>query len=360
MFIPFAKKWLPSLVTIFVYCAPVFGQPSPNCYPIIGVVHEGKVWTTSKSKTPWLPLAFIEKSLKRVPHEPDLRHFYIESEQVSPHLALRWRVVHGCLWALGANADAQSCLRIPLKEIDCYDGSALQRGQELLQRRYPKYRPDDLSGLSPHGWPLAPIDTVLLPFKFRHNYAGLQSGLDDWGVYVDFLPIAADRTLLFVLERARMKVWRGRGEFSKANDRWEVKWSSTPIGIYDTDFLEPFVVYGDKDNWTFVTSTGRMFRLTKPDRFEQYIRRVWTKDRQRIELLISDTASGKVFAFGRVVEVGEEQPTKGFYLGGEFEEPRYYDLSTIQPVKAEQPLKAVLEAVQVLVRDKGIVIKESK
>jgi hypothetical protein len=77
----------------------------------------------------------------------------------------------------------------------------------------------------------------------------------------------------------------------------------------------------------------------------------WTDEKRPIRAVITDTASGKGFAFA--LPAGKEGDPVYFELAAKVQ-PQKFDPKTIKAVTVEEPLKTVLEYTQVLRAEKQI------
>jgi hypothetical protein len=175
----------------------------------------------------------------------------------------RWRVAYECLWYTASPAHPRlSCYRIPYGELELIEQSNV-RGPDALRRMKSAAGNESVGMLfaTHNRWQLSPLLALL-------REAGPKGGIDvhdppPAGVYFDFLPVAADRILLFVWESDRLRIWRGRGRELASHSRWQSEWEDAqPESVAIAGPPEPFVVFGDERRRFVVTHSGSVYAFT--------------------------------------------------------------------------------------------------
>ena len=189
----------------------------------------------------------------------------------------------------------------------------------------------------------------------------------------DYWPRSDSELMQFVLTDLRVRIvpkagsMAGKDEYEAkqtAEERNTLRWSFSVYrisGRVDRDagillepkfrlietlevaFTESFQVIGKGDTYYFITASGKLYRTGERGFFltnRRYVETVWDDPAQPITHFLTDTDSDRTFVFCR--------SKKGNDTGKYFElapkaEPKACDLSKIEAVKAEEPLKGALE-----------------
>jgi hypothetical protein len=244
----------------------------------------------------------------------------------------RWKIAHDIWWGGGRAAvmdGGSHLLRVPAGELPLFDA----RGPKWREEPDPSAR---------WWWTLEPLHKNDRPF-----FAG--GGSFTRFLASDFIPLNATDCLLFILDDRGMTVWRGNGEHKRGENGglfWEITWQEVHEERFEPGFREPFVVLVKGDTYFIVTESGKLYRAPK-EHGKRSIGAVWQDADRPIRAVIDDADAGKVWLFGKGSPgaIG----AKDFYFElAEKPEPVYYNPLSLKPVKAEEPLKTVLECAQVL------------
>jgi hypothetical protein len=122
-------------------------------------------------------------------------------------------------------------------------------------------------------------------------------------MFVDFLPTDVERGVLFVLEETRMRVWRGQASLNnearrkETGERWNVRWTKLRRESTAVPFSEPFQVFGDDSTWYFLTQSGLLYVSRRASGESRKVELLYGTKPLPLLCLITDTASGRTFAF---------------------------------------------------------------
>jgi hypothetical protein len=240
--------------------------------------------------------------------------------------------------------------RIPLDDFPLFDPD--YKDAEALWVK--KYGPDYARSVS-HSWRLRPMEHAAVDRIQRTvdgTYGGGGLGSPPRAVYdmhFDAWPEAADAVLVFVQEEKGMRVWRGPkggdgrldwGDWKKDFERFDVPFD---------DGFAAFVLGGD---YYFVTEKGRVYLGAKPAKGEaRKVEAVWESKRQPVRAVVSDADAGKHYCFVEPPYSGKEDEERVYFELAAKPDPKRYQRKATD-VKADKPLKAVLEFAEVLVKDK--------
>jgi hypothetical protein len=282
-------------------------------------------------------------------------HFPNIFSRTSP--SLRWRIAYGCLWISDFTIESSGghAYRVPLDDLYLFDR---KDGLDRLGSRFAKKFPGDPQAVGFGTWPFQPCYDLLERYTEDHQEflaASNHKLVPD--AHFDFLPTSKQSCLLFLLWKGNISVWKAEAKWSKERGfwgwhEWQLTWSKTPIEQFTPGFREWFQVYGGKDgSYYFVTQSGKFYVSSKPAKGERKAEAVWTDAKVPIKTVISDTASGKEFAFA--LPAGKTGQPVYFELAGKIT-PIKFDPKAIKLPKVEEPLKTVLGYARFLLAEKKI------
>jgi hypothetical protein len=165
----------------------------------------------------------------------------------------------------------------------------------------------------------------------------------------DFFVKSHDSILLFALPTlthhdSRLKVFLIRSDEVRKNTDTDQQ-----IAALEAPFKEPFRVYVDaQDNYYFLTDSGHIYLAAAPAKGQpRQVKPLWVEKDRPIVALITDGDGGPAYVFG--------QDRRAIINARHFffpltptPKPQEYDQYAVKPVKTEQPMKTVLECIQVL------------
>ncbi len=204
-------------------------------------------------------------------------------------------------------------------------------------------------------------------------------------LHYDYLPVAEDRVLLFVLTdtRGHLESAGTGGELGGAHvvvsaeeaktpkwsltihscrNTWDADkntWSNDPHwkreGTIEVGFTEGFNALGKGDDYYFLTVSGKLYRAPKPDKgADRKMEAVWDDEKRPVVAFITDADADRTFLFCKPDKDG-----KGVYFEMDTKpDPQPYDAGKIPEAKPDDALPAVIAYAKILVADKKIKNKE--
>jgi hypothetical protein len=153
-------------------------------------------------------------------------------------------------------------------------------------------------------------------------------------------------------------VYHYQSKWSAKKKKWvEGVWKEEEV-LMMAPFNEDFHAFTKGGDYYFVTASGKAYVARKPAKGEtRKIELLWGSRRQQIVALITDADAQKTYLFCKATKKDDEKVEDVYFELSAKPSPRSYDLSTVQPVKAEEPLKSVLEYARILVADKKVKAK---
>jgi hypothetical protein len=313
----------------------------------IGVIHEGRVYAADEFRgqgiafgqaVSWNYVAhlWIAPIVPKDLQQTGPAEFHIDDGFQSYHGPLRWRIAFGHWWSTNAGTEFgdKAMLRITLDDLPFFLPQRLQGRPE----REKKYR-----GKSTNWW-YDPIATIAPP-----------DGKP--GPVFDFLPTHADRGLLFVVYQRQLSIWEAKGV---PNDRpfgpgrfstWDVKWEEKKdLAIRGLEFSEPFQVFAQNDRWFFLTTTGKLYIIRDEKQGGPGMARWWTEDDSPISALVTDTATGKTYAF-TAPKPGVEKGRSVYFELAEPLGPKPYSVKPVDGINMVPSLKRTWELAHVLLAE---------
>jgi len=118
------------------------------------------------------------------------------------------------------------------------------------------------------------------------------------GAHFDFLPIAENRLLFFLVWQNQIRVWEEDCRDWDAEHDATNRTSKKPIYTIPADWAEPFVVYGSPPHFLFVTEYGRLYGWHAVGQSRQKMQQHW-QGAPPIRALITDYDTGKTWAFAK-------------------------------------------------------------
>jgi hypothetical protein len=204
---------------------------------------------------------------------------------------LRWHIAHNCFWVIGQEAAriTDPALRVPLAHLSIYDPNNPERKDAKKQ--------EAMSDLSfTHEWQVYPVSEFAASIHVNRMEGG-SVRLRKNEVCYDLLPTAQDSCLLFVLNESRMTTFKGKGEEApKGATGYVVRYEE--MDRFNVGFQEPFLVFGDRDTYVFVTHSGRVY-LSKPGGQRRSAEPISKDDARRVVAVIGDVANGATYLLAR-------------------------------------------------------------
>jgi hypothetical protein len=261
----------------------------------------------------------------------------------------RWRIQFGFFWEAGVAVPGAGFWRIPLAKV--------------LEKKV-----NFLDGIS---WSLDPIANLFRVDESKRIGESLvtlkpprKNAFDD--SHFDFLPDGKNRVLAFLRAKERIQVWSGRipilrkGTHGVDLEKWleGITWANTPQKKADdepvivvprptmeiqTEMNEPFITHRANDTFLFVSKSGKLYAC--PDQGKNLKTSVvWDEPENPITTLVSDTLSGKTFAFTR----SKQKKKDVFFELRDKISPQGYDASRIPALSASAPLRSIAGYVRLL------------
>jgi hypothetical protein len=175
--------------------------------------------------------------------------------------------------------------------------------------------------------------------------------------YWDFLPTSPTKMTLFILYEKRIRLYQGEitllKEIKANGDLWDYKWSKDPSDVIAANFHAPFILYSVGDTYYFLTQFCECYGLKRDWFGRRETVSLWRKEDQPIARLITDSATGKTFAFTLPLERKDGTKAKpGYFELSAKPELVEYDPAKIKKNDFEYPYKQIRECVDILLADK--------
>lgn len=294
------------------------------------------------SKAPITPKPSAKNSVVRYKRWDSPRNYQM-------HGPLRWRIHGGVYWedASGANAHITSFSRVFLDDLKYFDPA---KNLEIDTQ-------DEATTNRVHfsSWYLEPLDTLILAVTSaeakRRGQEGLINTIAVEGIDYDLLPVGEKEGLLFVLHQKRMRLWRGvyTGENSQPDGR-NVKWTEAKADSFAAPLDEPFQVYGDRENWQFLTSSGSLYTSRKPEKGPRKLNLLYASREKPLRAILTDSGTNKTFAF---VAAPKSRTGEYFELSAGTKVAKPYTLPDAKLDAAlDELLRSLMSYARVLLADK--------
>jgi hypothetical protein len=346
------------------FCSSAAEEPSPRL--VLGGVANGSAIAICREDPEEGPFSkrLVMRSTPLAaggPGSGNSREFSVEFPTAQ---AFQWRIGHNCLWAGGDAISLRPAdiLRLGKSEFVFFDLANANRAKELAIR-YPKSA--TLGSLPTHRWLPAPA------YGAYYKYRGKEWGLGPFGEnsggtgphppiphsHYDFLPIAEEAVLLFVMYRGEICVWRGDGKWEQASERWTMKWSEKPLEEFETEITEPFWVGGSEKQFLFVTQSGRLYAAAKGEDGKHKLEPAWRMGSQPIVAVITDVDANRYFAFTKPLRDVKLDGKPMYFELGPDPKPEPYDRDAILKDAKDDPA-AVTALARFLVEQGKIKVKQ--
>jgi hypothetical protein len=291
------------IVTFFLvdFCLVATTHAHASDGPSLGFVHDGYAYSVQVTRGKRKPgdAFLLRQSLdgkKRGHSAPSKFRINTLVWSSSPRL-YRWRISNGCYWdtASGVTHQQSFAKRVPLSDLVLFDIQDEQGARRLWQAFYP----NNPLGVSPHDLSLDPVVRAGIKFLADRDLpvAGLGPIPKVPDRYFDFLPTGPKSLSVFVLEEKRLSVWAGTAEQSKKDPSWETQWGRAANETIESQFCEPFVVYGRNPSYFFVTISGKVFLSAKPASGQRKMVAMAESEKLVVQAILTDTAANKIFLF---------------------------------------------------------------
>jgi hypothetical protein len=300
---------------------------------------------------------------------------------LGPH---RWRIRYGQFWGVQYFLPVGGLKRIPLEHLpgfrylrdrkptpDCPEPT-LADGTALLPEIPGETRPlfqafgerkkgfDGDVNPKPERFMIdnPELDKIPLAYWKKSGHVPLVTGFKAdpvvEGAYVDCLPLNEKSLLLFLLWEQELRAWRAEWKDLEDRKKTYVEWSDKPVLKIATDIHEPFVLYGTPSRLFIVTESGALHLCLNAEKGGRKTEPLWTGDPRPIRVIISDTASGKDFAFAPAPKGSAKEVSSVYFEITDDLEPVVYDAAKLKEYKPEEQLKTVVEHARLLLADKKI------
>lgn len=363
------SKWL-CLAATLASCAVPARAADPKWIdgPLLGYIHKGYVYAAARG---WR--GADDSMIHTWGRAFDGEGFPESSESVCRYLGnlttghyFRWRVAKGCYWETTVTNGIDYTFRqLRLSEMEPY-----------LIKKNGKADPDALGGGigggdDEHEWCVRPMDDESSPlyrrlqkkYESKDGY-GLDASEDDLRTLAyrlltfDFVPIGEESCLAFVLQEKRMTVYRADKRLPPDRSL-PSPWKK--LESYPTHFQDPFTAYRSGDDHFFVTRGGNLYMAPKPAQGKKRLAALDEFDGDRpVVAIITDSDAGKTFVFTSAADRGGKDKRGAYLLLDGKSKPVRYDFKKAKPVKADEPLRSVIEYTMVLITDKAITVTPPK
>jgi hypothetical protein len=180
--------------------------------------------------------------------------------------------------------------------------------------------------------------------------------------YIDFLPRGQSGLSQFVHNGTAVTCWNlpikwdPNATFSEAPDlkgRWVGGWSRQEW-FFAPEFNERFRVFELSSSHLFVTDSGKIFIARHVKEGKRKLEPLWSDAKHAAGVLISDTKSGKTFAFTKPADPKAGAKDELFFELADPIKPRPFDRTKLKPTKAPEPLHTAVQHARFLVEQKLI------
>jgi hypothetical protein len=275
-----------------------------------------------------------------------------------------WRFAYNCVWVGG---DAISLVpatmsRVPLGELAFFDVDYPKPRKEMAAR-YP-YAHKSGSLLIYEWWPGPVRGAYYRRANEEARAAGQMGNVGGTGPYppikqshYDFLPVAKESVLLFVMYRGDITVWRGDGKWEQPKEAWSIQWSEKSIEEFKTEITEPFWVGGSEKQYLFVTQSGRLYTAVNGEDGKRKVEPAWRMGSQPIVVVITDVDANRYFAFTKPRRDVKLDGKPVYFELGPDPKPEVYDRDAILKDAKDDPA-AVTALARFLVEQGKIKVKK--
>lgn len=332
------KAWIVVAVLLLI-ADQVHSEVRPGRGPLIGYVHQGKVWAATDAEPATTSCSVFQGALlsEKPPDEfflyamKDLEHSYV------------WRISQNLFWqGTGRPISDNRIYQYALEDFKMFDSRKPDERGRKIRERYPA----DLLLSQKQLWMLPVLGLA-------------RDQKQDTDVYYDFYPTGVKKLLIFQLHKKTIQILQC--EFTEANEKdrkwhwWDYKWAEKPIEVIDATFHTPFIVYPSGKTYYFITQFCECYGLKDNGKGGRVTELIWGKEDQPIARIITDNATGKTFAFTLPLERKDGTKAKpGYFELSPKPELIEYDPSKIQKNNFAYPYKQIRECVDVLLADKKI------
>jgi hypothetical protein len=262
---------------------------------------------------------------------------------------VRWRIAHGQLWAYHGPLLRSSGFAnlIPMEDLPLLDRENKQGDAKLREKYHVPPGDGTVDWISAHFD--GPAHELALTLQLD-KYAG-QPCLPEGLIELDFLPTGPKGFDLFVLYDKKLIVYRATEKKGESERAYQELVPATPAG-----FQESFLVYGPPESPSFVTRSGKVYRLSRKANERPRVDLVWDDEKRPVTTLLTDVGSGRTFAAGPDAKDGRKGRWFCLELAGK-PEPFAFDRGALDPFNADEPLRPALQFAQFLIKENKITTK---
>jgi hypothetical protein len=338
----------------------------PQTHVLLGAATESNAVTIGREKSDTAQLDHVK--ITKTPIEltgGTSERAHVTRLAIPTGLTFSWRIAFGCVWGggNGINFHPEAMFRVPVNEMALFDSGRGRPIKELAQR-YPYAHRTGILGI--YDWYPSPIRSAYAKYRQKEweaagNFGGATGGTGPYPPieksHYDFLPIARESILLFIMYHGEISVWRGDGKWEQAREAWAVQWSEKPTEEFKTEITEPFWVAGNEKQYLFVTRSGALYTASKDEDGKRKAEPAWRMGSQPIVAVITDVDTNRYFAFTKPRwDVKLDGKPVYFELGPD-PKPEVYDRDAILKDAKDDP--AVVTALaRFLVDQKKITLKK--
>ena len=181
--------------------------------------------------------------------------------------------------------------------------------------------------------------------KDRQNYQGALLGPAQGVAGFGYVPVAEDTCKVFMLfkEGKKIEAWDTRAKFDGTTKRWQTVADERNLETFNSPFIEDFYVFVRKNDYYFVTQSGKLYYAPPPKNGEKSrtMKALWQGDKFPIAAVIEDADHDRVWLFTKAKSKLETQAVF-FEMAPEIRTEKF-DHSKLRPVNVEGRAKTLLE-----------------
>ena len=263
------------------------------------------------------------------------------------HFHYRHNIKNGSLWFA---AGPEGINRIPFDELHFFDSSNERRVEQLKK----KFR------LSDEHEPTHSFGSAAFWQRYRSIQAGevgppgpVGGGPAQGIAGIGFVPTSEFTCKIFFFSKKEKKIqtWETYARYDAKKDKWEIADERNPE-IFASIFVEDFYVFIQKNDYYFVTQSGKLFHAPPPKAGEKSrtMKSLWKGDNFPIVAIIEDADNDKVWLFTKARK--KLEPDGVFFEMATEIRQQDFDHSKLKPVNVEGRARPLLEYLPLIRADK--------
>jgi hypothetical protein len=323
-------------------CARLGAAESPDVARNVqqGFLREGVVYVTApppKDKDAYVRLLQVNlRSTTEVGDGEKVRTFRDWLTSPASFPTLRWRPAVDGIWSHeGTFGFIPSSYLLPWEDLPWLDNASGEKGEAVLRKKYQIPPESEVIGWTHIVNIDYPAEAMALVLKIQREKEIKPSEFE-----VDFLPTAKYSFDLFVLFEKKLTIFHVKHK--KDAKKGELAWEDTQGEVIPSSFQEPFLAYGKPEAPYFVTRTGKLYHVARPEKEKPKVVALWDDAKRPITAVLTDTNSGRSFALG--VDQREGKDKQRFWLElVDKPEAVTIDAKEWPTVKVSEPLAPMLQ-----------------